>query len=66
MNLAIVPSHLQRVALSIYVILKLCYLGNQGSCVVKLQVTLVARFSVNEVLLMCYDSDLGLSEDESS
>ena len=25
-----------------------------------------ARFSVNEVLSMCYNSDLGLSEDESS
>ena len=27
---------------------------------------LEARFSVSEVLLMCYNTDFGLSEDESS
>ena len=45
---------------------KLCYAGNQGSCDVKFQVTMVAMFSASEVLPMCYNSDLGLSEDEYS
>ena len=44
------PVHAQRVALSMYVILKLYYVGNQDSCDVKLQVTIAIRFSVSEVL----------------
>ena len=40
--------------------------GNKGSCDVKLQVMLAARFSVSEVLSMCYISDISLLEDESS
>ena len=52
--------------LSIYVILKLYYVDNQCSSDVKLQVTMAARFSVSEMLSMCYNSDFGLSVDESS
>ena len=66
MNTAIVPAHAQRVALSLHIILKLDYVGSQGSSDVKLQVMMVARFSVSEVLSMWYNSDLDLSEDESS
>ena len=41
--------------------------GNQGSRDMTLQVTKVTRFSVSEVLSMCYNNgDFSLSEDESS
>ena len=54
--------HAQTVALSIYVILKPYYDGRD----VKLQITIVAMFSVSVVLSICYNSDFGLSEDGSS
>ena len=56
----------QSVALSIHVILKLYHVGNQGSCDFKLQVTMTTFFSVKAVLSICYNSNFGLSEDESS
>ena len=45
---------MSRFALSMYVIFKLYYAGNQGSHDVKLQVTMAAKFNVSEVLSMCY------------
>ena len=49
-----------------YLILMLDYVGNLGSHDVKLQVTMEAKFNVSEVLSMSCNSDLGVSEDESS
>ena len=66
MSTSIVAALDQRVALSIYVILKLLYVGNQGSHDIKLQVTKATMFSVSVVMSVCYNSNFGLSEDESS
>ena len=66
MSTAIIPAHAPRVALSIYVILKINYVGNQGSRDIKLQVMMVAKRNVNKMLSVCYSSDFGLSEDESA
>ena len=52
--------------LAIYLIFKLYLLGNHGSHDIELLVMMAARFSASEVLSMCYYSDFGLSEDESS
>ena len=51
----IVSTLAQRIALSKYIILKLYYVGNQGSSDVKLQVMKAAMFSVSEVLSTSYN-----------
>ena len=46
--------------------MKLNYIGNYGSNDIKLQeVTMAAKFKVSKVLLMRYNTDIRLSEDES-
>ncbi len=45
-SMTIIAVHAQRFALCIYAILKLYFVVNKGSCNVKLQVTIVARFTV--------------------
>ena len=66
MSPAIVSAHAQRVALSIYVILKHYFVSNHDSHDVLLPVMMMAIFSISEVLSMCYNSDFNLSRDESS
>ena len=62
----IVAAHPQRVALSKCLILNPYYVGNQGNHDIKLQVTMLAMFRVNDVLSMYYKCDFDLSEDESN
>ena len=66
MSMAVVAAHAQRVALYIYVILKLYYIGNLGSRDVKLQVMMGVVVLCERGAVCAIVVNFNLSKDESS
>ena len=57
-SMEVVSMHAQKVAPSIYVIFEVYYVGNQGNCDVKLQVTMTAIVQCEQGAVNVLNSDL--------